>query len=195
MGHERLRYLEETLLSAIEGQMCNIAEADAGELGEAVDMLKDIEEAIYFRTITDAMGGKGKYGVEMEIESGEPKERHMEKEKMYYSEPYMTSSYEKMYKPNNGNRNGGGNSNGYYPELKQMTERDYREGRSPQSRRMYMEAKELGGDKTSQMRDLEKYIQELSQDMVEMISDASPEEKQYLEKKIGALATKIGQMK
>jgi hypothetical protein len=38
-------------------------------------------------------------------------------------------------------------------------------------------------------------MQELSQDMVEMISDASPEEKQYLEKKITALASKIGQMK
>jgi hypothetical protein len=31
--------------------------------------------------------------------------------------------------------------------------------------------------------------------MTEMISDATSEEKQYLEKKISALATKIGQMK
>jgi hypothetical protein len=38
-------------------------------------------------------------------------------------------------------------------------------------------------------------MQELSQDVVEMIEDASLEEKQYLEKKISALATKIGQMK
>jgi hypothetical protein len=38
-------------------------------------------------------------------------------------------------------------------------------------------------------------MQELSQDMVDMIDDASPEEKQYLEKKLTALATKIGQMK
>ena len=32
------------------------------------------------------------------------------------------------------------------------------------------------------MRELEKYMQELTQDIVEMIGDASPEEKQYLEK-------------
>jgi hypothetical protein len=31
--------------------------------------------------------------------------------------------------------------------------------------------------------------------MVDMIQEATPEEKQYLEKKISALAAKIGQMK
>ena len=48
-------------------------------------------------------------------------------------------------------------------------------------------------DKNTQIRELEKYVQELSHDMVEMIADASPEEKHYLEKRIAALATKIGQ--
>ena len=59
---------------------------------------------------------------------------------------------------------------------------------------MYMEAKG-SKDKATQLRELEKYMQELTSDMVEMIQDSSPEEKQYLEKKISALATKIGQMK
>ena len=58
-----------------------------------------------------------------------------------------------------------------------------------------MEAKHTGRDKAAQLRELEKYMQELSQDITEMIADASPEEKQYLEKKITALASKIGQMK
>jgi len=73
--------------------------------------------------------------------------------------------------------------------------RDYREGRSPRSRRMYMEAKERKLDKATQLRELEKYMQELTQDMVEMIENASPEEKQYLEKKMTALASKIAQLK
>ena len=47
----------------------------------------------------------------------------------------------------------------------------------------------------SQLKELEKYMQELTQDMVEMIEDASPEEKQYLEKRVSALASKIGQVK
>ena len=53
----------------------------------------------------------------------------------------------------------------------------------------------MNKDKATQLRELEKYMQELSQDIVEMINDATTEEKSYLEKKITALATKIGQMK
>jgi hypothetical protein len=88
--------------------------------------------------------------------------------------------------------NGNGSRSNY---SEPMMMRDYREGRSPESRRMYMEAKEKGHDKAIQLRELEKYMQELTSDMVDMIQDASPEEKQYLEKKISALASKIGQMK
>jgi hypothetical protein len=86
----------------------------------------------------------------------------------------------------------GDSRNNYYTEP--MYERDEREGRSPHNRRMYMEAKGTK-DKAAQLRELEKYMQELTSDMVEMIQDSSPEEKQYLEKKISALAAKIGQMK
>jgi hypothetical protein len=45
------------------------------------------------------------------------------------------------------------------------------------------------------LRELEKYMQELTNDIVEMIQDSSPEEKSYMEKKMITLATKIGQMK
>jgi hypothetical protein len=55
MSHERLKHIKENLMSAIEGQVCNLQEADCEELGEAIDMLKDIEEALYFCTITEAM--------------------------------------------------------------------------------------------------------------------------------------------
>ena len=44
------------------------------------------------------------------------------------------------------------------------------------------------------MKELEKYLQELSSDIVEMIQEASSEEKSFLEKKISALAAKINQM-
>ena len=43
------------------------------------------------------------------------------------------------------------------------------------------------------MKELEKYLQELSSDITEMIDGASPEEKQLLEKKINTLATKVSQ--
>lgn len=75
-----------------------------------------------------------------------------------------------------------------YPHM-----RDPKEGKSPHSRKMYMEHKydTNNGDRTMQMKELEIYMQELTQDVVEMIEGASPEEKQYLNKKISALANKI----
>lgn len=80
----------------------------------------------------------------------------------------------------------------YYTERPYPMElRDRREGRSPMSRKMYMESKELHKDKTTQLKDLENYMQELSMDIAEMIDDASPEEKQMLQSKITALANKI----
>lgn len=186
MGHERINRLKESLLCAIESQMYNLTEADAEELGQAVDMLKDLEEALYFCTITEAMNGKNKGGFNVEVENEHDHAgKSYKMSPMYYDGRGSSHSY-----MDNGNDNG---SRSNYSEPMMM--RDYREGRSPESRRMYMEAKEKGHDKASQLRELEKYMQELSQDMVEMIQEASPEEKQYLEKKITALASKIGQMK
>ena len=72
----------------------------------------------------------------------------------------------------------------YYTERPYPMElRDRREGRSPMSRKMYMESKELHKDKATQLKDLEHYMQELSTDIAEMIDDASPEEKQILQSK------------
>ena len=229
--HKRLMAMKQNLASAIEAQLCNLSEVDCEELGQAIDMLKDLEEALYFCTITEAMTGegKGKGNVEIEYE-GHKKNGHSQmngNDQMYYGGSQMYMGSPMMY-ANGSNGNGsssgsssnGGSSTSYYGGNDQMyyqgrdsqgrytsgrgssrsdysepmMYRDEREGRSPQNRRMYMEAKG-SKDKATQLRELEKYMQELTSDMVEMIQDSSPEEKQYLEKKISALASKIGQMK
>lgn len=74
--------------------------------------------------------------------------------------------------------------------------RDGREGRSGQSRRSYMETKEMNKGNTPQekqekMKELEKYMGELSGDITEMISDASNEEKTMLKSKLQTLVQKI----
>lgn len=214
--HKRLEHMKETLMCAVEMQLCDLGEVDTKELGEAIDMIKDLEEAIYYCTVTEAMT---KPGVEMEWEMKKGGEEHQKKEhhenRMYYSGgyPMMYDDRNYMYADegrrrrsdgtfymdgvqnhnaghvNSGN---GSSSQNYYSE---PMERDEREGRSYMSRRMYMEAKEMKKDRATQLRELEKYMQELSQDVTEMIADASPEERQYLEKKVSALATKIGSMK
>ena len=198
MSHEKLKWMKDSLICVVENQLCNLSEVDTEELGEAIDMIKDLEEAIYYCTVTEAMNHQGK---EMKMKNGDH-HQSPEDDRMYYS-----GGYPAMYADDGRNRradgtfyvdsgemNGTNSSNGrnYYDE---PMWRDEREGRSYNSRRMYMEAKEMKRDKASQLRELEKYMQELSQDITEMIADASPEEKQYLEKKITALAAKIGQMK
>lgn len=199
MSHEKLKWMKESLICAVENQLCNLNEVDTEELGEAIDMIKDLEEAIYYCTVTEAMNNPQKEKM-WEMKKSDHHQENGDS-RMYYS-----GGYPMMYSDNKNRREDGtfymdsnstsgtNSSNGrnYYDG---PMYRDEREGRSYNSRRMYMEAKDMKRDKATQLRELEKYMQELSQDITEMIADASPEEKQYLEKKITALASKIGQMK
>ena len=86
---------------------------------------------------------------------------------------------------------GGDRYNMPYYDYQEPVARDLREGRSPRSRRKYMESKEQHQTKEVQLQELEKYMTELSQDMTEMIADATPEEKQMLHKKLSTLTNKI----
>ena len=183
MSREKLKHMKDTLMCVVEMQLCEIDEVDTKELGEAIDMIKDLEEAIYYATVTEAMNNPKEIEWEME-EDGHQKKPE---DRMYYG-------YPKMYYADGGYRP---HTKGSWKSSEDSwgTERDEREGRSPMSRKMYMEAKEGHKDKATQLRELEKYMQELTQDITDMIADSSAEEKQYLEKKITALATKIGQMK
>lgn len=197
--------MKEALVAQVENQMSNLSEVDTHELGEVIDMIKDLEEAIYYCSITKAM---------------EEKEEEKKVEHHYYSVPYYIperdidrDEWGRMYYPRmrdsqgrylpegrDGTRDGGGRRNYFeFPETYHEREipiglRDEREGRSPITRRMYMESKELHKDKTTKLKELEQYMKELSEDIVEMISDATPEERQLLEKKVAALSTKIQQV-
>lgn len=195
---ERLKAMKERLMSCVEGQLNDLHNVDAEELGEVVDMIKDLEETIYYCTVVEAM---------------EEKEKEPSREMMYYPV---------MYYNGDGNNSGGNNARGngrgysdgryYYPmrewepyyygdaysrgmrdynNVYPRELRDYREGRSGSSRRMYMESKEMHEGKEKQMAELEKYMQELSGDIMEMINDATPEEKQILSQKMSTLAEKI----
>ena len=191
MSHEKLKWMKDCLLCTVENQLCHLDEVDTEELGDAIDMIKDLEEAIYYSTVTEAMNKQGKE-MHMEMKKGEHHQKP-EDDRMYYgSYPMYYADGGQMNNGNGTNNTNSSNGRNYYDE---PIWRDEREGRSPTSRRMYMEAKHMNKDKATQLRELEKYMQELSQDITEMIADASPEEKQYLEKKITALASKIGQMK
>jgi hypothetical protein len=42
------------------------------------------------------------------------------------------------------------------------------------------------------MRELEKYMGDISQDLLEIMKNAAPEEKSYLNKKMNSLISKLG---
>ena len=200
---EKLEQMKECLIGIVEGQVYgNMDKVDAKELGEAIDMIKDLSEAIYYCTITKAM------------EEGEEDKRESRHGTMYYApkyipmEPYDPYSTEKIMYADGGNRGGhttggmGNQGSRYYHEgmvrypesvdhvYRDGAMRDPHEGKSGERRKMYMQHKGTN-DKSLQMKELEAYMQELSQDITEMIQDASPEEKQMLQGKISMLATKI----
>lgn len=170
---DELIQMKKCLTSQVQAQMGNLRSVDAKELGEAIDMIKDLAEAIYYCTITEAMEKK-------EHEGGDT---------YYYTEnKYIDPEYRRDMDIPMGKMYYDGNGSGSHMSRGGS---DAREGRSPSSRRMYMESKEMHHDKATQLRNLETYLQELSGDITSMIEGASPEEKQLLQKKISVLATKI----
>ena len=203
---ERLKAIKNSLLSCVESQMGqNLAEVDAKELGEVIDMIKDMDEAMYYCSVVKAM------------EESKEEQKIMEKMRqyampsdraMYYTEPSgrypdyrdMDRDYGRMYYSGGMGSSRGGNSGGSssgsgsrnYGEYNYPMEiRDVREGKSPMSRKNYMESKEMHKGTPEQMKELEKYMHELSDDLTEMIQDASPEEKTMLQQKLTVLATKL----
>lgn len=220
---EDLKTMKKNLIHCVQAQINgNLKEVDAEELGEAVDMIKDLEEAIYYATITKAMEEGEKQQKESHQQYQQPMYypylRDMDRPygRMYYDDiRYNSGNYnmDRMYNPNTyaqGNM-GGSSSNGsssssssngggarnyhqdmipYYEYPMEMI-RDPREGRSPMSRKTYMESKEMHKDEATNLKELEKYLQELGQDVTEMVQKASSEEKQMLQQKLSLLASKI----
>ena len=53
---ERLKKMKETLMCAVESEINgDLKHVDTKELGEAIDMIKDLEEAMYYCSIVKAM--------------------------------------------------------------------------------------------------------------------------------------------
>jgi hypothetical protein len=55
---ERLRHIKNTLIDAAMAHMSDLRTVDTAELGEVIDMIKDIEEAIYYCHVSKAMESK-----------------------------------------------------------------------------------------------------------------------------------------
>ena len=191
MSIEAMKQMKTNIMHCVEAQMDHLKDVNTKQLGEAIDMIKDLSEAIYYCTITQSM----------EKAEEEQEERPAEVRNINYYTPMP------MYYPNGGNSGGG--SRYYTPHMPdeymnygmmpddeyyrkwEIAERNPKEGRSGIRRRLYMEGKEQHRDMPSQLHELEAYVQELSSEVTEMMKDASPEEKNTLRQKLTNLTNKI----
>lgn len=158
---ERLKSMKDTLINLVSAQMSNTNQVNTHELGQVIDMIKDLSEAVYYCSIVEGM---------------EKSEDKMRTELNYYT--IASDGGDRSSDRPTGTRT---YTMPYYPV----------EGRSGVMRRMYMESKDLQKDPSMQMHELEEYLRELSGEMAEVIDRASPEEKKMLHSKIMTLANKV----
>lgn len=183
---KQLKNMKETLVAATQAQLTNLENVNTQELGCAIDMIKDLSEAIYYCSIAKSMEeAKEEQEKQMEMakyqNGGQQMMYQEEPRRMYYTEPRANpNTNSSMNQQTNGARNH--QEFEYYPNPYS--------GRSTERRRTYMESKHLN-DKSASMKELEYYAQDLTSDVIEMIEGATLEEKQMLAKKLTILANKI----
>lgn len=150
---------------------------------QIIQMIKDLAEACYYGSIVDAMLESKEeeiYGIGM---MKDPRKR---------KNPYPYYVNNDYYGDKHYNKDYDGGYNGYnYTGTGGMNDDSKKMGHSPMKRKSYIESKEHHMDQAQQMKELEDYAQVLTSDLLEMIQDATPEEKQLLQRKIATLATKI----
>lgn len=138
--HKKLIPIAEHLICEVETQMEDLENVCTKELGEVIDMIKDLSKAIYYDVVTEAMLEVDELGEEIEIK------KMMDIHDKYHGYPSYDS---------------------------------------------YMEAKHNHSDIAILMKELEKYMSDISQDLSEIVKNATPEEKSYLNKKMSILISKL----
>ena len=201
---KQLKMIKGCLESAVAAQVTDLSNVNAQELGLVVDMIKDLSEAIYYCKKIEHMDEEEDLLEEMVKQGGETYQRDIDRQqkRMYYTEPGMVHGYNPWNRqephwedrgnyPGNSNTNNTNSSNEGNRNSTEPMVRDNREGRSGSQRRTYMESKQGHHDKAVTMQKLELYAQDLVTDVLEMLQDATPEEKSLLHKKLVALSEKV----
>lgn len=217
MDIKRMHCMIEKIAECAESEFNKgIENVDPVEMGQVTDMLKDLAEAMYYRTLTKAMdesetdeimemfdrygdGGRRFYD-DYRYKNGRFAPKGRGTRRGYEEMPYWHMTPE-MYHDWTDGRDMDRDRIGrmYYSEPSRISDsamRDSREGRSGMSRKTYMESKELHRantqhDKEAKMRDLEKYMKDLSEDVTDMLGDMTPEERSMIKAKMSTLVSKM----
>lgn len=211
---EKLEFdLSEKAVSEFEKGIENV---DTSEMGEVVDMIKDLAEAEYHSIISKAM----KKADEEEEEYDKELLRSLKAE---YGEESGRRYYD-QYRYANGRfaPKGRGTRRGYeeppyyhmpvnYNDMEYMRDMDKNQGKMyysepiaphvsesnyDRAKRHYTETKEMHKgasteDKEHKMKALDMYIRELSGDISELLNDMTPDERNLFRTKMSNLASKL----
>lgn len=205
--HKMIECLTEKALAELDKGIENV---DTNEMGEVVDMIKDLNEAEYRAIIVKSMK-------EADEEQKEYDKELLRTLKDEYGEEGGRRYYD-HYRYANGRfapKGHGTYRRGYeeppymhtYPETERMRDmdRDYgkmyytepmNESGYDRAKRNYTETKEMHKantpeDKEHKMKSLDSYTKELASDITGMVADMSAEEKNLLRTKLSTLVSKI----
>lgn len=164
----RLKQIEDRLICCVKHELeKGVEHVNAEELGEVIDMIKDIEQTMYYCAKVKRM-----------------EEKKEEEDRYNYNAPMVESI---PYGAANPMSRGFG---GYKPE--DINESwDELEGHSGRCRKEYLESKHSHMDQNEHKKKLETYAKELGRDILEMIEESTPEEKQIMQQKLSVLANKL----
>lgn len=213
MDIKRMHCMIEKLAECAEKQFDNgIESVDTAEMGQVTDMLKDLAEAMYYRTLTKAMDDSDPEEImEMFERYGDGGRRYYDHYRYAdgrfapkgrgtyrrgYDEPPYYHMTPEMYRSMENYRDMDRRDGRMYYTEPSMNSGVHTESRYDMAKRNYTESKELHRgntpeDKEHKMKELEKYLREIGSDIAELISDASTEEKNLLKNRMQVIMQKI----
>ena len=205
--HDMIEKLSECAKCEIDKGIENI---DPCEMGQVTDMMKDLAEAMYYRTLMKSMeessadetmemferlGDGRRFYDNYRYSNGRFAPKGRGTRRGYDEPPYFHRTPE-MYRGMEHDRDIDRNyGRMYYTEPAtsgmNMTESGY-----DKAKRHYTETKEMhkantAEDKEHKMKSLENYMKELSGDITELLTDMTAEERTMLKSKLSTLVSKM----
>lgn len=197
---EQLKAIKSCLTSLVQTQLGDLQHTDAKELGEVVDMIKDLEEAMYYCAIVKAM--------EKSSEEGMPQEEMRMRSRMGYKEtwPHGEYDWDEMYwRPyyyyqqsgrGSGNQYGGSGSGQGGMGSSGMGSSSQGGSSSNGSTSYYGGPNYYYSEGQPEMRkddlkQVNKYLSELNDELPHMIEKSSPEEKKMISDKLQQITNKV----
>ena len=197
--HKMLECLAEKSLCEIEKGIENV---NTEEMGEVIDMIKDLSEAEYYATITKAMNeaaeanimDRYRYADGRFAPKGKGKRRGYDEPPYYHMYPDDYEDTERMRDMDKKDLKRMYTDTGMMGD--RLYQRDSREGKAGISRRTYMETREnhhgnSEEDKKERAKARKDYLRDMQMDITEMTSDAAPEEKQMWRNELQMMLQKI----